>query len=97
MKNKILYILITLFIFNFTILSNNVSFAATITSEKNIDLVILFNDNSIDKKVEDAVISSGGKIMKEFPDLGGIEVKCPSNLITTIKSKDGVQSLAPTM
>jgi subtilisin family serine protease len=94
-KNKSLYILITLFLFCFNILPNNTAFAATTTDEKNIDLVILFNDNAVDKNVENTITSSGGKIVKEFPDLGGIEVKCPFDLVPAIKSKDGVQSLAP--
>lgn len=67
----------------------------TTTNKKNIDFIILFNDNAIHKNVEDIVTSSGGTIVKRFPDLGGIEVKCPSELIPTIKAADNVQSLAP--
>lgn len=107
MKYKTCYIFTLLFIFSFGLLpittsipafaitTTSAAVNATTTHEKNIDLVILFNDNSIDKNIENIVTNSGGKIVKEFSDLGGIEVKCPSKLISTIKSKDSVQSLAP--
>ncbi|WP_315069551.1 S8 family serine peptidase [uncultured Clostridium sp.] len=68
--------------------------AVTMYNE-DIDLVILFKDGSINKAVEKIVTNSGGKIINEFSDLGGIEVKCPINLIATIKSENSVQSLAP--
>lgn len=64
-------------------------------AEKNIDLVILFNNNRIDKDVEKVVENSGGKVVKEFSDLGGIEVSCPSSVIPTIQSNSNVESLAP--
>lgn len=95
-KNKILYILITLFIFCFTILNTNIAIYATEINYKNIDLVILFNDNAIDEKVKNIIINSGGKVIEEYPELGGIEVECTSDLIPTIKSEDSVQSLSPT-
>jgi subtilisin family serine protease len=69
--------------------------SAVTVNKENIDLVILFNDHRIDNNVENIVTNSGGEIINEFPDLGGIEVKCPADLIPTIKSVDTVQSLAP--
>lgn len=93
-KSKLLYLLITLFIFTSTLLMPIPANAIDISTEK-MDLVILFDDNNIDKSVEDIVINSGGEIINEFPDLGGIEVKCSADLIPIIKSIDNVQSLAP--
>lgn len=99
MKNRTncyaLCVLTTLIIFISTILTTNVIANAEETNSKNVDLVILFYDNSIDNKIEEIVTNSGGKIINEFPDLGAIEVKCSPNLIPTIKSEESVQSLAP--
>ncbi|BCZ49285.1 hypothetical protein psyc5s11_53520 [Clostridium gelidum] len=94
-KKKLIYFLTSIVVFSFTILPNNTVATAATTGEKNINLVILFNDNSIDKNVKDIVTNAGGKIVNEFPDLGGIEVKCPAKLIPTIKSQNSVQSLSP--
>lgn len=94
-KKQILLISTILTVFSFTTISNNVATNATTTNKNNIDFIILFNDNAVDKNVEDIVTSSGGTVVKEFPDLGGIEVKCPSELIPTIKAVGSVQSLAP--
>lgn len=60
-----------------------------------IDFIILFNDNNIDKSVEDIVVNSGGKIINEFLNIGGIEVVCNENLIPEIKAINSVQSIAP--
>ena len=93
-KSKLLYLLITLFIFTSTLLTPIPANAIDISTEK-MDLVIVFDDNNIDKSVEDIVTNSWGEIINEFPDLGGIEVKCSADLIPIIKSIDTVQSLAP--
>lgn len=94
-KNKLLYILITLFIFTFTMIATHISRNAKDIKNKNIDLVIVFNDNIIDKNIKDIIVDSGGKVVNEYPELGGIEIECTSDLIPTIKSKDNVQSLTP--
>lgn len=61
---------------------------------KDINLVILFNNN-IDANVKKVVLDSGGEILNEFPELGGIQVKCSPNLIPTIKSLNSVQAVTP--
>ncbi|OOM16708.1 S8 family peptidase [Clostridium saccharobutylicum] len=94
-KNKLICILITVIISSFTIPITNITANAADINSKDIDLVILFDDNSIDKNVEKIITNSGGKIVEEFPELGGIEVKCSSDLIPVIKSEDSVKSLAP--
>lgn len=94
-KNKLLFTLIILFIFSSTMLTINITADVTDIKNKNMDLVLLFKDDSIDKNVEDIITNFGGEIINEFPDLGGIEVKCPSDLIPIIKSEDSVQSLSP--
>lgn len=63
-------------------------------SIKDINLVILFNNN-IDESVKKVVLNSGGKIVNELPELGGIEVKCSPTLIPTIKSINSVQAVTP--
>lgn len=90
-KITILYTLIILFIF--TMLTTHIAANATVLSNKNIDLVILFDDNNINENVESIVTNCGGKIINRFPELVGIEVECPADLIPTIKSVDNVQSI----
>lgn len=94
-KQKNILYMFTLIIISFIMLTNNIKANAITANNKNIDLVILFNDNTIDKRVKDIIANSSGEIINEFPDLGGIEVRCPANLIPTIKSVHSVQSLAP--
>ncbi|MBU3178100.1 S8 family serine peptidase [Clostridium estertheticum] len=69
--------------------------AVTANPEDNINLVVLFNDNTIDTKVEDFIIESGGKIVSNLSKVGGLEVKCKSALIPKIQAYDTVKSLAP--
>ncbi|ALB44930.1 S8 family peptidase [Clostridium beijerinckii] len=92
-KKKILYA-ITLII-SFIMLTINIPANAEGVKSKNIDLVILFNDNAIDKNVEYIITNSGGEIINEFSDIGGIEAECTPDLIPTIKAEDTIQSLAP--
>ena len=94
-KNKLLYTLITSFILTFTMLTTDAVANSEDISSENIDLVILFDEGTIDENVKDIITNSGGEIVREFPELGGIEVECTSDLITTIQSQDSVQSLAP--
>jgi subtilisin family serine protease len=94
-KKNILYLVITLVIFSFTILHNTIGTNVTDINKKNIDLIILFKDNVIDKNVKDIITNCGGEFIKEFPELGGIEVKCSSDLTLKIKSEDSVLSLEP--
>lgn len=95
MKNRLLYILISMLIFNFTVLNTNITVNAEEINSKNIDLVILFDDNIIDENVKDIIINSGGKVVEEFPELGGIEIECTSYLIPIIQSEDSVRFLLP--
>lgn len=94
-KKKLVYILSTLLISISIMLTTNITANAADLKTKNIDLVILFNDNAIDENVKNLITNSGGKIVEEFPKLGGIEVECTADLIPIIKSEDSVQSLAP--
>lgn len=59
-----------------------------------VNLVISFKNN-IDPNVESIVRNSGGEILNELPEIGGIEVKCSPSLISTIKSLNSVDSLTP--
>ena len=69
--------------------------AVTANSEDSINLVVLFNNNTIDTNVEDFISESGGKIVSNLSEVGGLEVKCNSALIPKIQSYDTVKSLAP--
>lgn len=93
-KSNLLHILIILF--SFTMLTTNITVAATDLNHKNLDLVILFDDNVIDDNVKDIITNSGGKVIEEFPEVGGIKVECTSDLIPIINSEDSVQALSPT-
>lgn len=65
-------------------------------SKDDVNLVVLFNEDKIDKSIEDLIENSGGKIINTLSEIGGIEVKCSTELITEIQSYDAVKSLAPT-
>ncbi|MFT8347305.1 S8 family serine peptidase [Clostridium saccharoperbutylacetonicum] len=92
-KNRGLNVVISIFIFSL-IMTNTQFVAKASDMNRNVDLIVLFN-NKIDKKVEDIIINSGGKVIDEFQDIGGIEVNCPPDLIPIIKSSNSVESLAP--
>lgn len=95
MKKKLLCGLMILFISVLTGFNTRIEVNGAEVKDKNIDLVILFNDNSIDKNVENIITESGGKIKNEFSNLGGIEAECPVDLIPTIRAEKNVQSVAP--
>ncbi|MFR8041414.1 MAG: S8 family serine peptidase [Clostridium butyricum] len=61
----------------------------------NVDLIILFDENLIDKNVINFISESGGIVSKEFYELSGIEVKCSSALIPQLASKSSIKSIAP--
>lgn len=94
-KKKILNCLLVSCIFSLIMITANIGAYAKEINYKNIDLVILFNDNNIDENVKDIIVNSGGKVIDEYPELGGIEVECTSALIPKIKAEDSVQSLSP--
>ncbi|AOR25029.1 S8 family peptidase [Clostridium taeniosporum] len=93
-KYKISYRLITILALFFIVLNINVRTNAAEVKSKNVELIILFNDNSIDKDVEDIISESGGKVLNEFLDLGSVEVQCKAELIPKIKEKTSVKSLS---
>lgn len=98
MKNKIIQLIYVLGVFIIAMLHTNTAFASEnikTINKNNVDLIILFNDNIVDKNVEDIVTNAGGKIINEFSNIGGIEVQCPAKLIPIIRSERSVQSLAP--
>jgi len=94
-KLKISYSLITILILFFIILNMNVKANAAEVNSPNIDLIILFKENSIDQKVKDFISESGGKILNEFSELGAVEVECKAELIPQIIKQTSVQSLSP--
>ncbi|WPC43335.1 S8 family peptidase [Clostridium sp. JS66] len=60
-----------------------------------ISLVILFNDNNINHNVEKYVLESGGEVISQLPEIGGLEVKCSPSLIPKIKKDSSVCSISP--
>lgn len=94
-KFKISYSVITILILFFIILNINVKANAAEVNSPNIDLIILFKENSIDQKVKDFISESGGKVLNEFSELGAVEVECKAELIPQIIKQTSVQSLSP--
>ncbi|GAA0078461.1 hypothetical protein UT300005_28400 [Clostridium sp. CTA-5] len=91
---KICLLFFTIFIFNIIFIENKVH-SITANLDNNINLIIMFNDNNIDTSVKNFIKNSGGEIVNTLPEVGGIEVKCNSNLIPKIRSYSTVKSLAP--
>lgn len=92
---KLLKLIVFSAIFNCTFAFVNIGVNAAPIELSNINLVILFNNDSIDNDVKDIIINSGGTIINEYPELGGIEVCCSKDLIPKIKARNSVNSLAP--
>ncbi|EDU38468.1 S8 family serine peptidase [Clostridium sporogenes] len=90
---KFYLLLIGIFIIGAMFIDNNVQ-AMNKNSEGSTNLVILFNNN-IDNDVKNFISESGGKITKEFTEIGGMEVECNSKLIPEIRTYDTVKSIAP--
>lgn len=88
--------LIILFFLVLILLSTSAIKANAVDIEsKNVDLVILFNDNVIDKNIENIISQSGGRVLNEVVELGSIEIECNPQLIPTLISQNSVKSLAP--
>ena len=94
MKKQI-KLLIMLFILGNIIFNLTVTAYAISNKNKDVDLIILFNENIIDSNVEDLITKSNGKIIREIKELGGIEVKCNSEIIPKIKAENSVKSVSP--
>ncbi|AVQ44907.1 S8 family peptidase [Clostridium botulinum] len=89
-----LYLLLIVIFITITIPTSTNVQAIENNSEANTNLIILFNNN-IDNNVEKFIRKSGGKIVNNFPDIGGLEVKCNPKLIPNIKAFNEVKSVAP--
>lgn len=93
---KLYFILVLIFMLISTFTNTSVQ-AKVMDShnEDNVNLVVLFNEETIDKNIEEFIEGSGGEIVNTLSEIGGIEVKCNANLIAKIQSYDTVKSLAP--
>lgn len=91
---KVCTFIISLFLVISNIVPADASENQDADCRKNIDLIIVFKDD-IDSDLENLIVNSGGEIVMEYPELGGIEVKCLPSLIPDITSLDSVESLSP--
>lgn len=73
----------------------NKSVKAEELTASNVDLIISFNNNKIDKDVEEFITKYGGQVDNELSELGSIEVKCKSALILDIKNYSSVTAIVP--
>lgn len=95
MKKKLLAF-ITLFATGVALLGSVSTIDAhTLHNKDDINMVILFTEDKIDNDIKEIVTKSGGKIVKEIKELGGIEVECSPELIPEIKNQEYVESLSP--
>ncbi|HCL4549447.1 peptidase S8 [Clostridium botulinum] len=91
---KICLLLLSIFMFSIIFQSSKVQAIET-NKNKDINIVVLFNNNRIDTNVKNLIENSGGKIKNILSEVGCMEVKCNSNLISQIKSYNTVKSLGP--
>ncbi|AVK48515.1 MULTISPECIES: S8 family peptidase [Clostridium] len=68
---------------------------AEVIKSDNIDIIILFKDDCIDENVKSFIINSGGNIVQDLSEIGGLEVKCKTDLIPNIQTYSTIQSIAP--
>lgn len=95
-RKKIVFVLCTFILSVSAIITNDIKVnAEEIINTNKIDLVILFNEDSIDENVINIITESGGVISKRFDELGGIEVTCNSKLIPKLASQSSIKSIAP--
>lgn len=93
MKIKIL--LTTIVALGIIVLNPLISVEASSNPEENINMVVLFTENQIDNNVKEIITKSGGSILSEIPELGGIEVECSPEIIPKINEQNSVESLSP--
>lgn len=89
---------ILLILFMIMTVCNNTEVQAKVknlNSEDDVNLVVLFNEDEIDKSLEDLIENLGGEVINNLSEIGAIEVKCSTDLITEIQSYNTVKSLAP--
>lgn len=91
---KICYLVSILLIVNFAFFDNAALASTNRDNNDTVNLIITFKDK-IDEDTEELIVNSNGEIVNEFPDIGGIEVKCSADLIPEIKNNKTVQSLTP--
>ncbi len=68
---------------------------AEVIKSDNIDIIILFKDDCIDENVKSFIINSSGNIVQDLSEIGGLEVKCKTDLIPNIQTYSTIQSIAP--
>lgn len=91
---KLYSLLIIFFMIGVIFTGKNVQ-AIEKNSEDNINLIVLFKDNSIDSQVKDFISNAGGKVVNTLSDIGGLEVSCDVELIPKIQDYTTVKSIAP--
>ena len=95
MKKKLLSF-ITSLIFSISAMGSVITIDAdTLNNKNNINMVILFTEDKIDNHIKEIVTKSGGKVVKEIKELGGIEVECSKELIPEINDQESVKSMSP--
>ncbi len=92
LKRNLLHIIIIFSIFTLNIFPINI--LANSIGGQNIDLVVLFKNNTTNEDVKNIICSSGGKISDEFLELGEIKVECSPDLIPIIESQESVESIS---
>ncbi|MBX4265672.1 S8 family peptidase [Clostridium estertheticum] len=74
--------------------ANNPVFAEKIL-EDNVNLIITYNNDTIDNNVKDLIKNSGGQVVSDIPELGASEIRCSPELIEKIRSYQTVKNVSP--
>ncbi|PJI09178.1 MULTISPECIES: S8 family serine peptidase [Clostridium] len=93
MKKRHIFLFINLILLVF--LPTNIRAFAQKISTGNINLIITYNNNTIDPNVEKLITDLGGQVTSKIPELGTSEVKCSPECIEKIKSYATVESISP--
>ncbi|WML48566.1 S8 family serine peptidase [Neobacillus sp. PS3-34] len=73
------------------------AFASTSTKTSTINLTVVLKNQSVSKSFKDLVVKSGGKIEREIPQLGAIEIRGSADLITVLQKNTEVSSVSPSI
>ncbi|WP_442596763.1 S8 family peptidase [Neobacillus sp. D3-1R] len=70
---------------------------AKTAAPSNVHLTVVFKGNQIPSDVTSLLGKNGAKVLKNFPNIGAIEISGSADLITTLQKNTAVQAVSPTM
>ncbi|MFD2444819.1 S8 family serine peptidase [Bacillus sp. CGMCC 1.16607] len=80
-----------------SLIMGGVPAVAKTADPSNVHMTVVFKDNKIPSDVTNMLGKSGAKVLKNFPNIGAIEISGSADLISTLQKNTAVQAVSPTM